>query len=81
MGSLQKERMIHVLKKLASLLLSLLLCLSLLPGQAGAADTTEGVPPVPTESSEAEHPDDPHELLILTAVEFPEEENTKRVED
>lgn len=59
--------MIPVLKKLASLLLSLLLCLSLLPGQAIAADTMEDVPPVQTEAPETGHPNDPDELITWKA--------------
>ena len=40
--------MIPVLKKFVSLLLSLLICLSLLPGQVSAVDAPEGAPPVQT---------------------------------
>lgn len=62
-----------MLKKLVSLLLSLLLCLSLLPGQAGAAGIPEDVPTVQAETSEAP-PDDPDELVMpLSEEEFPEE--------
>jgi hypothetical protein len=68
--------MIPVLKKLASLLLSLLLCLSLLPGQAIAADTMEDVPPVQTEAPETGHPNDPDELITPAAQEYPEEIET-----
>ena len=56
--------MIPMLKKLASLLLSLLLCLSLLPGQARAAGTPEEVPPAPIEAPEAEREDDLDALVV-----------------
>ena len=52
MGSSQKERMIPMLKKLTALFLSLLLCLSLLPGQAGAMDASEDEQPVQAEAME-----------------------------
>lgn len=41
-----------MLKKLAALSLSLLICLSLLPGQAGAMDAPENEPPVQAEDVE-----------------------------
>ena len=44
MNSSQRERMIPMLKKLTILSLSLLLCLSLLPSQAGAMDISEDEP-------------------------------------
>ena len=62
--------MIPVLKKLASLLLSLLLCLSLLPGQARAADIAEKAPPIQTEASETVRPDEP---IMPLSEEFPGE--------
>ena len=66
-----------MLKKLASLLLSLLICLSLLPGQVDAADTTESGPPVQMEASETGQPDDPDEPVMSVAEEMPEEDNSK----
>lgn len=50
-----------MLKKLASLLLSLLLCLSLLPGQARASDepVPPADPPVVVEPVEPEEPEEP----------------------
>ena len=41
-----------MLKKLTALSLSLLICLSLLPGQAGAMDAPENEPPVQAEDVE-----------------------------
>lgn len=74
--------MIPVFKKLASLLLSLLICLSLLPGQAGAADVPENEPPVQTEAPEPVRPDDPDELVMLLCKEdFPEEGRTDHLKD
>lgn len=65
--------MIPVLKKLASLLLSLLLCLSLLSGQARAADAPEDVPPVvQTEALKETPPENPEGLVMPAAEEFPE---------
>lgn len=57
MDSSQKERMIPVLKKLPVLSLSMLLSLSLLPGQASAMDIPENEPPIQTENVEAQDPD------------------------
>lgn len=68
-------------KRLASLLLSLLLCLSLLPGQAIAADTMEDVPPVQTEAPETDHPNDPDELIMPVSQEYPREEGAANSED
>lgn len=51
-----------MLKKLASLLLSLLLCLSLLPGQALAADD-----PAPVDPPIIEEPEEP-EIMPLAEV-------------
>ena len=49
-----------MLKKRASLLLSLLLCLSLLPGQARAAGAPEpAAPPVAVEPADLEAPEEP----------------------
>lgn len=51
-----------MLKKLAALLLSLLLCLSLLPGQALAADEPAPVePPAVGEYVDPKEPDEPGE--------------------
>lgn len=69
-----------MLKKLTSLLLSLLICLSLLPGQAGAADVPENEPAVQTEASEAARLDDPDEL-VMPAAEFPEKDATEKVRE
>ena len=52
MGSSQKERMISMLKKLTALFLSLLLCLSLLPSQAGAMDDSKDKSPIQAEDME-----------------------------
>lgn len=70
-----------MLKKLTSLLLSLLLCLSPLSGQAIAAGTTGDVPPVQTETSEAGRPNDPDEPVMPTAEEYPDEGRTENSED
>lgn len=49
-----------MMKKLASLLMSLLVCVCLLPGQACAADAPDPVdPPVYVEPGDPEDPDDP----------------------
>ena len=49
-----------MLKKLTSLFLSLLLCLSLLPGQAHAAGAPEpAAPPVTVEPADPETPEEP----------------------
>ena len=49
-----------MLKKLTSLFLSLLLCLSLLPGQARAAGAPEPAdPPVAVEPADPETPEEP----------------------
>lgn len=45
MNTLLTERSFPMKKKLVSLILSLLLCLSLLPGQACAADTPDPLEP------------------------------------
>lgn len=62
-----------MLKKLASFLLSLLLCLSLLPGQARAADepAPPADPPAIEEPAEPEEPEDPP--VMPAAVEVPGE--------
>lgn len=64
-----------MLKKLASLLLSLLLCLSLLPGQARTADLTAEAPTVQMEASEPAHPDDP--VVMVCVEDLPAEEDTR----
>ena len=66
-----------MLKKLASLLLSLLICLSLLPGQADAANTKGSGLPLQTEASETGQPDDPNAPVMPVAEEMPEEDNLK----
>lgn len=45
-----------MLKKLTTLSLSLLICLSLLPGQASATDAPENEPPVQAEDVENQDP-------------------------
>lgn len=63
-----------MLKRLASLLLSLLLCLSLLPGQARAENLPDPVdPPVTVEPLDPETPEKPEEPLMLLAEEVPGE--------
>lgn len=70
--------MIPVLKKLVSLLLSLLICLSLLPGQAGAVDALEGAPPVQTEAPEATQSGETENLVMPFFLgELPKDEDTK----
>lgn len=60
-----------MLKKLASLFLSLLLCLSLLPGRALAADEpTPPEPPVIVEPVDPEEPEDPEEPPIMPMSEM-----------
>lgn len=60
-------------KRLASLLLSLLLCLSLLPGQARAENLPDPVdPPVTVEPLDPETPEEPEEPLMLLAEEVPD---------
>ena len=71
MGAFQKERMIPMLKKLASLLLSLLLCLSLLPDQVCASDAPKSGLPVQTEASEADRPNVPVNLIMLIVEDYP----------
>ena len=63
-----------MLKKLAALLLSLLLCLSLLPGQAMAADESAPVePPAIEEPLDPEEPEDPDDSPVAPLSEIPEE--------
>lgn len=66
------------MKKLLSLLLSLLLCLSLLPGQALAADEPDPPqPPVieePLEPGEPEPPEDPP-IMPTSKEDMPRDEN------
>lgn len=57
-----------MLKKLASLLLSLLLCLSLLPGQALASDE----PASPADPPIIVEPVEPEEPGIIPLVEVPD---------
>ncbi len=59
------------MKKLTSLLLSLLMCISLLPGKALAADVSEDAePPAVVEAVEPEAPEEP---LMPLMEEFPED--------
>ena len=56
-----------MLKKLTSLFLSLLLCLSLLPGQARAAGAPEpAAPPVAVEPSGPETQEEPPVMLLAS---------------
>lgn len=65
-----------MLKKFASLLLSLLLCLSLLPGQARAENLPDPVdPPVTVEPLDPETPEKPEEPLMLLAEEMPDRDD------
>ena len=65
-----------MLKKLTSLFLSLLLCLSLLPGQAHAAGAPEpAAPPVTVEPADPETPEEP-QVMSLSAPDFPEDADT-----
>ena len=62
-----------MLKKLAALLLSLLLCLSLLPGQALAADESAPVePPAVEEPLGPKDPDEPDDPPVAPLSEVPE---------
>lgn len=77
-----KERMIPVLKKLASLLLSLLLCLSLLPCPACAADMAENSETAnQIDFLDIQSPDDPDSLIMPTAGDFPEKDPVDKTED
>ncbi len=62
------------MKKLTSLLLSLLMCISLLPGQAHAAGVPEDAePPAVVEAVEPEEPEEP---VMRTAEEVPDRVDT-----
>lgn len=64
-----------MLKKLTSFLLSLLLCLSLLPGQARAADEPDPPqPPVIEEPLDSSEPEPPEEPVMPMSEEVPREE-------
>lgn len=65
-----------MLKKLTSLFLSLLLCLSLLPGQARAADVPGPVdPPVVVEPLNPGVPEEPEEpVMPMSSPELPVED-------
>ena len=64
-----------MLKKLAALLLSLLLCLSLLPGQAHAENLPDPVdPPAAEEPLDPETPEDPEDPLPPLSEKFPDKE-------
>ena len=68
-----KGRMIPMLKKLAALTLSLLLCLSLLPSQVLAASVPEPDDPViQVDPLDPDEPDDPDPAMPASAVELPE---------
>lgn len=64
-----------MLKKLASLLLSLLLCLSLLPGQARAANEPDPPPPPvieePLDPEDPSEPEPPEEPVMPMSEEAP----------
>lgn len=72
-----------MLKKFTSLLLSLLVCLSIIPGQVHASDLPEpSDPPAQVESLGTETPDEPEPPAMPASVEdFPEErdENLPKV--
>lgn len=59
-------------KKLASLLLSLFVCLSLLPGQARAGDLPES--PELSAVVEPVEPEDPGEPVMQMSESFPDED-------
>ena len=64
-----------MLKKLTSLLLSLLLSLSLLPGQARAADEPDPAPSAAiVEPLYPEEPGEPEEPVLPQSEELPEKE-------
>lgn len=72
------------MKKLGSLLLSLLLFLSLLPGQARAADMPPEPddPPAQVESAEVENPGEPEEpVMPLAAVDVNEKKDNEHTDD
>ncbi len=65
-----------MLKKLTSLLLSLLVCLSLLPGHARAAEEPDPPqPPVIVEPLDPEKPGEPEEPVLPQSEELPEGED------
>lgn len=65
-----------MLKKLTSLLLSLLLCLSLLPGQACAAGEPDPPqPPVIEEPLDPDDPEPPEEPVMPMGEELPRDED------
>ena len=71
----KKERVTPHAEKLTSLFLSLLLSLSLLPGQARAAGAPEpAAPPVAVEPSGPETQEEPP-VMPLSAPDFPDEED------
>lgn len=66
-----------MLKKLTALLLSLLLCLTALPGLAHAGNTLDpDEPPVIAEPLDPEEPDTPEPPVMPQSEEFPEEDTT-----
>ena len=63
-------------KRLPALLLALVMCLSLLPGQAHAAGAPEpAAPPVTVEPADPETPEEPP-VMSLSAPDFPEDADT-----
>lgn len=68
---IKKKEVPIMLKKLTAFLLSLLLCLSLFPGQACAAGQPE--PPEPPAAEEPLEPETPDEPVAPMAEEMPED--------
>ena len=62
-------------KKFTSLLLSLLLCLSILPAQVLAVDLPENDPPDVVEPVDPEEPNDPGTATPQSAPEVPHEDD------
>ena len=60
-------------KKFTSLLLSLLLCLSILPAQVLAVDLPENDPPVVVEPVDPEEPNDPGTAVPQSAPQVPDD--------
>lgn len=71
------------MKKIASLLLSLLVCLSLLPGQAHALDLSEPIiSPAQVEPLDLESPGEPESPVMPASIElFPWEESEELPKD
>ena len=69
-----------MLKKLAALFMSLMICLSLLPGQARANELPENNdPPAQVEIQDSETSDEPEPpVMPASAEELPEKEKTEQ---